>query len=31
MVTGNTGTILTVIVAPEDVERAHQILEDDLP
>jgi hypothetical protein len=30
---GDTGMVLTVIVAPEDVERAHQILEEytDLP
>jgi hypothetical protein len=26
--TGNTGLILTVVVASEDAERAHQILED---
>jgi hypothetical protein len=25
---GDTGMVLTVIVAPEDVERAHQLLED---
>jgi hypothetical protein len=30
---GDRGMVLTVIVAPEDVERAHQVLEDftDLP